>query len=170
LANDSTAASWRASVIAVVAAKWNVAARNMERRELEQTATALLAQKQWIVAQIDTIKHREDALRLELSERLSRARAEKQERINSARRYKNPELIVAAEAIVPEQAVAGIQDLLDRLDAKARIAMLKAMLVDLDADNRVSAARAALQAIDAQPDPDEQLRAAAERLRAILRR
>ena len=170
LANDSIAASWRASVIAVVGAKWDVAARHMERRELDETVSGLLGQKQWITAQIETIKRRENALRLELSERLSRARAEKQERINSARRYKNPQLIAAAEAIVPEQAVAGIQDLLDRLDAKARIATLNTMLMDLDADKRVRAARAALQAIDAQPDPEERLRAAAARLRAILAR
>jgi hypothetical protein len=170
LPNDSTALAWRALVIDVAAAKWDVAARQMERRELEQTASGLLMQKQWIVAQIDTIRHREDSLKLALSERLSRARADKQQRINSARRYKDPALLAAAEAIMPEQAVSGIQDLLYRLDAKGRVATLNAMLVDLDADNRVSASRAALQAIDAQPDPEERLRAAAERLRAILKR
>jgi hypothetical protein len=101
---------------------------------------------------------------------LSRARDEKQRRINSARKYRDRDLLAAAEAIVPEQAVAGIQYLLDELDAKRKTATLNETLTQLDVDKRVASMKAALQAIDAQPDPEERLRAAAARLRSILAR
>jgi hypothetical protein len=170
LARDTTASEWRAAVLDVVAAKWDVAARRMERAELEDGIAALLSQEQWIASQIDTLHRREDSLKLAYSINLSRARDEKQQRINSARKYKQRDNLAAAEAIVPEQAVAGIQALIDRLDAKNTTVTLKGMLTELDADNRVASMTAALQAIDKQPDPDERLRAAAARLRSILAR
>lgn len=170
LGRDSAAAEWRSVVLDLAGAKWDVAARRMERQDLESVTSGLLAQKVWMLAQIDTLRRRDDSLRVALSEGLSRAREEKQRRVTSARRYKRADLIAEAEAIVPEQAVAGIQDLIDRLDAKGRTATLRSMLTDLDADNRLTTMKAALEAIEAQPDPEERLRAAAAKLRAILAR
>lgn len=212
LPNDSTAKEWRTSVVEVVAAKWDIAARRMERQELAENISSVLAQQGWIEGQIDTLRHKDDSLRLAVSEVLSHARQEKQNSLSAATRSESaarsslskaqsalaaatssgdPGRIPSARAsvaaaedrvraatervrsiqqIVPENAVAETQDLLDRLDAKRRIATLTAMLTNLDADNRVGAWRATLEAIDSQPDPEERLRLAAARLRAILSR
>jgi hypothetical protein len=84
LPNDSLAATWRAAVIDVAAAQWDVAARRMERRELSDNISSLLAQKAWIQGQIDTLRQRDDSLRIAVGERLSQARLDKQRALNSA--------------------------------------------------------------------------------------
>jgi hypothetical protein len=212
LPNDSLAAAWRVAVVDVVAAQWDLAARRMEQRELTANISSLVAQRAWIQGQIDTLRQRDDSLRVAVGERLSQARLEKQRALSSATKSESAarsnlskaqsslaaatsagdpariqsargavaaaedrvraatDRVRAAQAIVPENAVSGTQALRDELDATGRIATLSAMLTELDADTRVAAWQSALRAIDAQPDPEERLRSAAARLRAILSR
>jgi hypothetical protein len=89
LAIDSLGIAWRSAAVDLIAAKWDAAARRMEQHELEQNIADVLAQQAWIRAQIDTVKHKDDSLRLAVSEGVARARFERQRTISAAQKYES---------------------------------------------------------------------------------
>ena len=212
LPNDTAAAAWRAAVDELIEAQWDYAVHMISRLELEEEINGIVAQQQWMLAQIDTIKRQADSLRLSISQGHSRDRggynarvaaaersemaarsrvaaargrldaiprtAENSERIASARESVRTAEDMARQAAHRtmtarsngRESAPSKQLILDGLDPEGRIATLKSMLVELDADARVPHLRAALRAFDSQQNPEPRLLDAVARIRAVLAR
>jgi hypothetical protein len=84
LANGETAAAWRGAVDELIAAQWDYAVQRIGRMELEEEIAGIIAQQNWIQGQIDTIRHKADSLRVQISEGYSRAQSDYAVRISRA--------------------------------------------------------------------------------------
>jgi hypothetical protein len=83
---DAVAAAWRAAVLDLAAAQWDAAARYIELAELEMEIAAAAEQQAWLRAQIDTIKGKEDSLRVAVGQETGRSRLDDNQCQSSAQR------------------------------------------------------------------------------------